>query len=176
LRSDALRRLDTELSRRLRSLAGGRLSRILLSIAAHSGDSIVLIPILAVLWAVDGFSAHSYVLSLAGAYAVSVVLTTALKFGLRRRRPAGEWGRMYRRTDPHSFPSGHASRTVALTLTVFAHGWPLAGGVLALWSLLVGFSRVVLGVHYVLDVAAGYLLGAVVGVAVWLLSSHGVIP
>jgi undecaprenyl-diphosphatase len=173
---DALRRLDAELSRRLRAITPGRVSRILLSISAHSGDSVVLIPLLVVLWAFVGFSLQSYIVSLAGAYAASVVLTTGLKFALRRRRPEGEWGRIYRRTDPHSFPSGHASRTVSLTLAVFAHGWPLAGGVLLLWSLLVGCSRIILGVHYVLDVAAGYLLGVVVGAAVCLLVSQGLIP
>ncbi|MBN1838244.1 MAG: phosphatase PAP2 family protein [Spirochaetales bacterium] len=146
------------------------------SISAHSGDSIVLIPVLAVLWAVDGLSLESYTLSLGAAFAGSVVVTTALKFAVRRGRPAGDWGRMYRRTDPHSFPSGHASRAVALGLAVLGHGWPLAGGLLLLWSLLVGFSRVVMGVHYLLDVAAGYLVGAGVGAAVWMLVNHGIMP
>jgi undecaprenyl-diphosphatase len=31
---------------------------------------------------------------------------------------------------------------------------------LAPWGLLVGFSRVVLGVHYLSDVVLGFLLGA----------------
>ena len=176
MRSDALRRLDAEITGRLQSMLPGKGSRALLSVLAHSGDSIVLIPLLAVLWAIDGFTPRSYTLSLAAAYAGSVVLTTALKFIVRRRRPEGDWGRMYRRTDPHSFPSGHASRTVALSLAVFGHHWPLAGGLLVLWSLLVGFSRIVMGVHYLLDVAAGYLLGAAVGVAVWLLVAQGLLP
>jgi undecaprenyl-diphosphatase len=78
---------------------------------------------------------------------------------------------LYRRTDPHSFPSGHASRAAALTLVVLARGLPWPGLALAVWSLLVGFSRVALGVHYLLDVAAGYLLGLAIGgaVAAWFL-------
>ncbi|MBN1836635.1 MAG: phosphatase PAP2 family protein [Spirochaetales bacterium] len=136
----------------------------------------MLIPLLGVLWAIDGFSLQSYTLSLAAAFAASVVLTTVLKFTFRRRRPAGDWGQVYRRTDPHSFPSGHASRSVALGLAVLCRGWPLGGGLLLLWSLVVGLSRVVMGVHYIFDVAVGYLVGTAVGIAVWLLVTRGVLP
>jgi undecaprenyl-diphosphatase len=173
---DRLRRFDAGLSARLQSAAVGRLRRALLSAAAHSADSAVVIPLLAVLWAVDGFSLQSYVLSLAAAFAGTVILTSALKWGFRRGRPKGDWGAMYRRTDPHSFPSGHASRTVALGLAAFGRHWPLAGVLLLLWALLVGFARVAMGVHYVLDVLVGYLVGLVVGLAAWLLMSGGTLP
>jgi undecaprenyl-diphosphatase len=176
VRRGALRRLDAGISGRLQSIPSGKVSRALLSVLAHSGDSIVLIPLFAILWLIDGFTLQSYALSLAAAYAGSVVLTTALKFTVRRRRPEGDWGQVYRRTDPHSFPSGHASRTVALSLAVFGHQWPLAGGLLVLWALLVGFSRIAMGVHYLLDVAAGYLVGAAVGAAIWLLIARGLLP
>jgi membrane-associated phospholipid phosphatase len=173
---DRLRRIDARLTARLQSAAVGRGRRTILSITAHSGDSAIIIPAFGVLWAVDGFSLQSYVLSLAAAFAGTVVLTSALKWGFRRGRPKGDWGGLYRRTDPHSFPSGHASRTVALCLTAFGRHWPLAGALLLLWSLLVGYARVAMGVHYVLDVLAGYLLGAAVGVAAWLLTSQGLLP
>jgi membrane-associated phospholipid phosphatase len=136
----------------------------------------VVIPVFVLLWALSRFSLSSPVLSFAAAFAASVVLTSALKYAFRRARPAGDWGAMYRRTDPHSFPSGHASRTLALTLVAAGRGWAAAGVALAAWSLLVGFSRVALGVHYLLDVLAGYLLGALVGAAVWILLSRGVLP
>lgn len=170
---DRLRRLDARGTARLRALASGRAARAALSVAAHSGDSIVLVPVLALLWWLEGFSAGSIVVSLAGGFLLSVVLTTLVKYAVRRRRPAGDWGALYRKTDPHSFPSGHASRTVTLTVIVLARGLVLPGLLLALWSLLVGFARVALGVHYLLDVTAGYLLGLAIGgvVAVWLL--HG---
>ena len=44
---------------------------------------------------------------------------------IRRERPAGEWGGIYRAIDPHSFPSGHATR--AALLAALAAGWGRSG-------------------------------------------------
>jgi membrane-associated phospholipid phosphatase len=177
---EVLRRLDARGTAWLRGLLpdpgasrASRPVRAALAVIAHSGDSLVLVPLLGLLWWREGFAADALALSLAAAFLLSVLLTTLLKYVVRRSRPRGDWGAMYRKTDPHSFPSGHASRTAAMTLVALARGLPGPGLLLAGWSLLVGFARVALGVHYLLDVAAGYLLGLAIGAAVafWLL--HG---
>lgn len=164
----ALGRLDARLTSRLRRLPTNAVSRLLLPLLAHSGDSLILIPLLVLLWSLSRFWLGSIAIPLAIGYLASVVLTTVLKYAVRRRRPPGEWGAMYRRTDPYSFPSGHAARTVALSLIVAASGHPLAGLLLLAWSAAVGLARIVLGVHYVFDVVAGWLLGLAIGAAVGL--------
>lgn len=164
----SFKRFDNTSSRRLQELAGGRVIRALLSIFAHSADSAVLIPCLFALWWWHDFSRWSIAIPVTVGFVLSILVTTAVKFTVRRRRPAGDWGAFYRKTDPHSFPSGHASRTIAITLVVFAGGWPLIGTVLFLWSILVGLSRIILGVHYLYDVLAGYLLGVGIGLLMWL--------
>jgi len=77
-----------------------------------------------------------------------------------------------------SFPSGHAAGmgvvcTIAILLTISAtmRGMKrrlLIGAWIAL-GLLVGFSRIVLGAHYLSDVLGGLTFGAAVTVTMWAL-------
>ena len=71
-------------------------------------------------------------------------------------------GGIYRNTDPHSFPSGHAARAflIAAVASVLAPAW--LGIILWIWAPLVSLARVAMGVHYVSDVLAGALLGIAV--------------
>jgi undecaprenyl-diphosphatase len=63
-----------------------------------------------------------------------------------------------------SFPSGHAATAFAAAVAI-AVIYPRLGRPLLVLAAVVAVSRVYLGVHYVLDVAAGTLLGVVVGLA-----------
>jgi undecaprenyl-diphosphatase len=95
---------------------------------------------------------------------VTALVVMAIKFLVRRQRPQGEWGSLYRRTDPHSFPSGHAVR--AFMLAVLIAGWgPLWLGLLSLaWASMVTMARVALGLHYLSDAIFGLFLGLIFGV------------
>lgn len=96
--------------------------------------------------------------------------TVGLKFAVSRPRPYVDWlfkARVARhrgrvgRDIRLSFPSGHASLSVALA-TSWSLSYPrwyvLAPG--ALWATGVTLSRLHLGVHYPSDVLAGAALGA----------------
>lgn len=64
--------------------------------------------------------------------------------------------------DRYSFPSGHTMHAVCFTtivLSTFPELWP----VLLPFTLLVGISRLVLGLHYPSDVLCGALIGAAMG-------------
>lgn len=69
--------------------------------------------------------------------------------------------------DRFSFPSGHATASLAVALS-YGIAFPLLAGPLVLLALLVGYSRVRLRVHYPSDVLAGQLLAVVSVVAVGL--------
>lgn len=164
---DRLRALDRRATARLGILSSRASARAALSLVSHSADSVVLVPAFALLWWSGRFSRQSIAVPLTVGFLVSVLATALVKYTVRRRRPAGEWGALYRKMDPHSFPSGHASRTVTLSVIVLVHGGIAAGILLVAWSLAVGLTRVALGVHFLLDVLAGYLLGLAVGFALW---------
>lgn len=106
-----------------------------------------------------------WALQTAGVIVAVAVLVLAIKFSVRRRRPEGNWGSIYRRTDPHSFPSGHAVRSMLLAVLCLGWGPGWLAGAALLWGPLVVLARVAMGVHYLSDVLAGAVLGILLG---WL--------
>ena len=66
--------------------------------------------------------------------------------------------------DRYSFPSGHTLHAVCFTI-MLARYVPDWTGALAVLALAIALSRVVLGLHYPTDVAAGAALGGALGSA-----------
>lgn len=113
---------------------------------------------------------------LAGAVVLAQVLAEVIKALVHRPRPnlVPQHDLVY----STSFPSGHAvmSPVVYLTLAaIIAAGQPrvaiktiLVTGA-AVLVVLIGVSRVYLGVHWPSDVLAGWTLGATIALAAWVL-------
>jgi undecaprenyl-diphosphatase len=145
---------------------------------AHSGDSWFWLLGLLFLWLLaHGEWRARAVVMVAGVVGLAV-LVLVIKFSVRRRRPEGEWGAIYRNTDPHSFPSGHAARAVLLAVLGLSLGPIWFGLVILFWAPLVSLARITMGVHYLSDVLAGWVLGLLVGLII-LQSQvllHGLLP
>lgn len=103
----------------------------------------------------------------AAALAVSFLVAQGIKRSVQRSRPARE--PVIACPDRFSFPSGHATSSLAVTLSLGLLLPDLALPLIGL-GLLVGMSRVVLGVHYPGDVLAGQVIAVLTVVA---LSSWG---
>jgi len=157
---------DGAFSRRLRiGVTDGVLFRGA-SLIAHSGDSWLWMLGLAILYASGNAYWQYRALIMAAGITVTAVAVQCLKYAVKRRRPEGSWGKIYRLSDPHSFPSGHAARGLVLAMIAIGLG-PLWLGVLLLaWTPVVGIVRVMLGVHYLLDIFAGFAVGALTGLLV----------
>ena len=164
---DRLLQTDRAWTQRLRVAEKEGPLRTLAAFLAHSGDSWFWAAGLVVLWLLgDTFWKHWAAVQFGG-ISVMALIVLALKFSIRRQRPAGEWGLLYRSTDPHSFPSGHAARAFLLGMLAWQLGPPWLGWLLLLWGPLVSLARVAMGVHYVSDVLAGALLGLIGGRIAW---------
>jgi undecaprenyl-diphosphatase len=92
-------------------------------------------------------------------------LTTVLKDYFGRIRPPFDGGGA--RYDSLSFPSGHSSGIATLVAVALVLAWPLLSAHARHWALaagialvlLVGLTRMWLGVHYLSDVVGGWSLG-----------------
>lgn len=154
--------LDVRLSRQMRVAERPGALRSLAAFFAHSGDSWFWGAALIVLWFFsDSFWREWEVVVLVG-ISLLAALVMGIKFLVRRRRPEGEWGGIYRNTDPHSFPSGHAARAFLIAVIGTALGPLWLGIILWIWAPVVALARVAMGVHYVSDVVAGAALGVAV--------------
>jgi membrane-associated phospholipid phosphatase len=159
---------DERLRNLVHDLASPGLTALMRAASFYGGPA-VLIPaglVAAVAFAVKGWhrGALLVVVTLAGAG----LLNWLLKFSFARLRPASFFD--YPLPGSPSFPSGHALYAVsvfgglAVLLTARIRNLLLQ---VAIWLvaisliLLVGVSRVYLGVHYPSDVLAGYAIGII---------------
>ena len=93
----------------------------------------------------------------AAALVVSHIVVQLMKRSVSRSRPATP---MIRCPDRFSFPSGHATASLAVALS-FALAFPVLSVPLIVFAVLAGWSRVVLGVHYPGDVLVGQVIALV---------------
>lgn len=135
----------------------------LVAFLAHSGDSWFWLLGLFIIWLVGNEHWHNTAALMAAGVAGLAFVVLALKFTVRRQRPPGDWGAIYRNTDPHSFPSGHAARAGLLAVLSVGLAPLWFGIVVLLWAPLVSLARVGTGVHYLSDVIAGLIVGVIAG-------------
>ncbi len=117
----------------------------------HVGGAVVtiatvLVPLLTGVWSRTASARAALALT------ISHLVVQAIKRGVHRERPATT--PLIPCPDRFSLPSGHASAALAVALS-YGLAFPGLAAPLLGAALLVGWSRVVLGVHYPGDVVIG---------------------
>jgi undecaprenyl-diphosphatase len=155
--------LDARTSYRLRMQPSQHKLWKVAAFLAHSGDSWFWLAGLGLIWLIDRQEWHTRAALLGIAIFILGALVQAIKFTVRRSRPPGEWGSVYRATDPHSFPSGHAARAAMLAVLACLLGPTWFAITVLIWAPLVSLARIITGLHYLSDVVAGISLGILFG-------------
>lgn len=105
----------------------------------------------------------------------SSLLNIGAKQFFQRDRP-GLWESISPE-DTFSFPSGHAMGSMTLAMTAILLAWPSRWGwptiaIASVFVVLVGYSRVYLGVHFPSDILAGWMAGTAWVVGTYLVLFH----
>jgi undecaprenyl-diphosphatase len=168
---NTLQKYDLRLLARIFRQGERRMVIPLARAVSRSGDGYLHILLPLMLWSMQVSGYRDFALLVAVSVVIERALYFTLKNSLKRRRPQEAvpgFRSLITASDKFSFPSGHSSGAFLLaTAVVVVYGGPAV--VICLWAVSVALSRVILGVHFPGDTAAGALMGS--GVA--LLSAAG---
>lgn len=139
----------------------------LMTVITMMGDTVVMLALAAAIigWLVWR---KAYRAAYAAAFAIiaAKLFEMAVKFGIQRARPTEL---AYTGIDLFSFPSGHATMSAVIfgiLAVLVSHsmgrwGRAIVYALCAVCAVLIGFSRIYLGAHWLSDVLAGLAFGAV---------------
>lgn len=134
-------------------------------VATRLGDGSLWIATAIGLLAINDNHAQRVAISAILSVAISVLLFMCVKNLIGRPRPFEAWQDLtciMAPPDRFSFPSGHTMTAFAVWGSLFA-GLPVLSHAYLLIAILIGLSRIFLGLHYPTDVIVGAVLGGTIG-------------
>lgn len=99
---------------------------------------------------------------------MSMLAIAVIKHIVRRERPQPPGEFVAFKYDAYSFPSGHSARLMALAVSTGAFA-PGFGWVLVVVALGVAIARVSVGIHYLVDIIGGLIVGTLVALVVLMI-------
>ncbi len=164
---DALRGRETRWCRRANHYCRHRRIRHAFAVISRLGDGAFWYALMGALVLLDGLDGLRASLHMAATGLMALLLYKGLKRWTRRPRPYAADLRIrawVAPLDEFSFPSGHTLHAVSFTIVALAY-YPWLASVLVPFTMLIGLSRVVLGLHYPSDVLAATGIAALLAAA-----------
>jgi len=161
-------RRDHRLMLRLNRWPAPRWIRIWMICATRGGDGGLWYAMGVAIALFGGDGRFVAITAAALAAAVGIGIFLRLKKATGRKRPCAFaphcWATLLP-PDQFSFPSGHTITAFAVALTL-AHFYPALAAGLLFCAVSVAASRILLGMHFLSDVAAGAAIGAILSFAI----------
>lgn len=166
---DTLLQLDGQLLVAIQGLHMAWLDPVV-SVYTKLGDAGLLWIIMSIVFLLNQRTRKAGVLALCAMVLGLLVTNLTIKPLVERPRPWLDWpiAPLVTEKDPNSFPSGHTCAAFAAAMA-WVRTLPWRWGRIAAVALavLMGLSRLYVGVHYPTDVLAGAVIGSLCAWAVW---------
>ena len=167
----------TAASRALREAVPGELVVVVWAVTLLGSAKFLMVALSLAYWNLE--RRREELLALLSVAFVALSVTLVLKYGFDLPRPPESVQRYPVGTTEVGFPSGHAIAATVVyggaVLVMDRHRDPAAVFAAGALAVVVGLSRVVLGVHYLGDVLAGWVVGLVVLAAVAALTERAAV-
>ncbi|BCM25530.1 phosphatase PAP2 family protein [Methyloradius palustris] len=155
---------DSALCVRVNRTSHNKLVRMWFRLISRLGDGIFWYTIMAGIMLTQGSAGLTPTIHMALAGLTGTLVYKWLKGKTLRPRPYEVHTDIWltgRPLDRFSFPSGHTLHAVAFCTVALAY-YPMLDWLLLPFTLMVGMSRVILGLHYPSDVLAGAAIGGLI--------------
>lgn len=161
---DRMHQLDSNMCIAVNQTSQYRLIRDCFRVVSRLGDGVIWYALMIGVICTQGAAGVQPVLHMALAGLVGTLTYKWLKGKTLRPRPYEVCQDIFltgKPLDKFSFPSGHTLHAVVFGIIALSY-YPMLSVVIVPFIMMVGLSRVVLGLHYPSDVLAGALIGTTI--------------